>query len=134
MQRPILGDNLTVVVHERHQAAMEYRRQSHGLLTFLEHGGLLIYAVVVSLASKFFFSLAGMHGASWLGLCAMGFAAQIAGAVLIGYAKLPLYRNGCSFTFGIKSIPLPRVGHYRWGWRLFLIGVCLSLSLLLGRL
>jgi hypothetical protein len=75
-----------------------------------------------------------LQGASWLAVCACSIALQIIGATLIAYAKLPLYRSGRFFTFGVKSISAPLTAHYRWGWRVFLLGVTLSLGLLLGSL
>jgi hypothetical protein len=116
---------------------MDYRRDSHGAQTFLEHWGTLLSPIALiaySFATQLFLSLASVNGGWWLGFCAGAFAAQIAGAWLIGYAKMPLYRSGRFFTFGVRFIPAPRVAHYRWGWRVFAIGVLLSLGLLMGRL
>ncbi len=55
------------------------------------------------------------------------------GGFLIAYAKLPVYRSGRFFTFGLNSVPEHLRGFYRWGWRVFLFGVVLSLCLLLSK-
>jgi hypothetical protein len=114
---------------------MERRKQGNGLETILEHwgaGGFLLIAVigfVVSEASMFFTNL---HGKPWIYLAVASLCLQVLGAALIFHAKLPLYRSGRFFTFGIKSIPPNLAGFYRWGWRVFLFGVALSLCLLLS--
>jgi len=112
---------------------MEYRRQNNGLQTFLEHWGFIftvLLAVVFSQVLMFFFNL---RGKPWIYFFIASMALLVSGAVLIVWAKLPVYRSGQFFTFGIKSVPKNLVGCYRWGWRVFLFGVVLSLCLLLSR-
>jgi hypothetical protein len=69
----------------------------------------------------------------WLWFVGYGVALLIAiiGAVLIGRAKLPLYRRGHFFTFGIRHIPEALRSSYRWGCWLSVIGIALALLLLL---
>lgn len=112
---------------------MEYRSQNNGLLAFLEHWGFVLtvlFAVVVSQVLMFFFNL---RGKPWSYFFVASMALLILGAALIVYAKLPAYRSGRFFTFGVKSVPERLAVYYRWGWRVFLFGVVLSLCLLLSR-
>ena len=112
---------------------MEYGRQNNGLLTFLEHWGLLVsllLAVVLCQVLMFFFNL---RGEPWIYFFVASMALLVSGAVLIVYAKMPAYRSGRFFTLGVKSVPEHLAGFYRWGWRIFLFGIVLSLCLLLSR-
>ncbi|MDR2982595.1 MAG: hypothetical protein LBV12_10165 [Puniceicoccales bacterium] len=72
-----------------------------------------------------------LHGAPWLWSYALALLLGIAGAVLIFYAKLPLYQTRRFITWGIKAIPQERRFHYRWGTRLALLAILLLLCLLL---
>ena len=87
-------------------------------------------AVVAGKALDFFMVLSG---APWIWFFVASFALLIVGGALIVYAKVPVYRGGRFFTFGLKSVPTPLQGFYRWGWRVFLFGVVLALCLLLSR-
>jgi hypothetical protein len=112
---------------------MEYRSQNNGFQTFLEHWGFLLtvlLAVIFSQVLLFFLNLSGLP---WIYFFFASLALLISGATLIIYAKLPVYRSGRFFTFGVKSVPESLAGFYRWGWRTFLFGVVLSLCLLLSR-
>jgi hypothetical protein len=111
---------------------MELHKQSNGLLTFLEHWGLLLIilgALLITQAATFFSHL---NGQPWINFFTAGMVLLITGALLILRAKIPAYRSGRFLTFGLKSVPAPLAGHYRWGWRLFSLGVLLSLCLLLS--
>lgn len=77
-----------------------------------------------------FFS--GLNGLEWIYFCAAAMTLLLFGAGLILLAKIPAYRSGRFFTFGVKTIPPNLAKYYRWGWRLFLCGVALSLGLLLS--
>ena len=112
---------------------MEYRGQTNGLQTFLEHWGFLGIAVVAFLASQIVMFFMRLSGAPWIWFFVASFVLMFAGGSLIGYAKFPVYRSGRFFTFGVKSVPEHLAGYYRWGWRVFLFGVVLSLCLLLSR-
>ena len=114
-------------------ATMEHRSHSNGLQTFLEHWGFLVIAVVAFLASQVLMFFTRLTGAPWIWFFVASFALMFAGGGLIGYAKFPVYRSGRFFTFGLKSVPEHLMRHYRWGWRVFLFGVVLSLCLLLSR-
>jgi hypothetical protein len=110
--------------------AMDYRRDSHGEQTFFEHWWLLGFATIASLASLVSHIL-GTISVSWrIALCVGAFALMIAGAWLIGYAKLPAYRDGRFFSFGVKSVPRALRHHYLKGWRLFYGGMMLTLLVL----
>lgn len=113
---------------------MEYRRDSRGLLTFLEHWYLPLFMVGAPVANWCFFGLARLHGGWWLGACVAAIVLQVAGAGMIAYAKAPVYRSGRWLTFGVGSVPADRAGCYRWGWRVFVTGVVVSLGLLMGKL
>ena len=112
---------------------MDYRSQSNGLQTFLEHWGFLLTAFVAILASQVLMFFTRLTGAPWIWFFVASFALLIVGGCLIGYAKFPVYRSGRFFTFGVESVPERLRGFYRWGWRAFLFGVVLSLCLLLSR-
>lgn len=117
----------------RIRIAMDYQKQSNGLRTFLGHWGFLLtilVALAVSQISFFFFNL---NGKPWIYFFAADMVILFSGAAMILYAKIPVYRSGHFFTFGVKSVPERLAGCYRWGWRVFLFGVILSLSLLLSR-
>jgi hypothetical protein len=112
---------------------MEYRRDHHGRLTFLEHWGLILPGVLGLLGLGMINAFRRLDGALWLVLLTIAGVLLLSGAGLLLAAKLPVYRSRRYFTFGIQSIPAQRVAHYRWGRRLFLTGVALSFGLLLTR-
>jgi len=112
---------------------MEHRSRSDGWETFLEHWGFLLVVVVAFLASQALMFFTRLNGAPWIWIFVGSFALMILGGSLIGYAKLPAYRSGRFFTFGVKSFPEHLAGYYRWGWRVFLSGIVLGLCLLLSK-
>ena len=112
---------------------MERHHQSNGSRTFLEHWGILIVAIIACLASQVLMFFTRLNGTPWICFFIAGFALMLLGGALICYAKLPAYRSGRFFTFGITSVPKHLAKQYRWGWRLFLFGVVLSISLLLSK-
>ena len=112
---------------------MEYQNKTNGLQTFLEHSSFLVTALIAVVASvilTFFSSLSGMP---WIYFFVAGMILLVLGAALIVWAKLPAYRSGRFLTFGIKSVPQNLAKCYRWGWRVFLFGVALSLCLMLSK-
>lgn len=112
---------------------MERQRQGSGLETFFEHWGFFLTVPVIIVLSQvlmFFINLSGMR---WVYFLAASTLLLLTGAALILYAKLPVYRSGRFFTFGVNSVPQSLAGFYRWGWRVFLFGVALSLCLLLSK-
>jgi hypothetical protein len=111
---------------------MEHRSRSNGLETFLEHWGFVVVAVIAILVSQILMFFMRLSGAPWIWFFVASFALMTVGGGLMCYAKLPVYRSGRFFTFGVKSVPEHLAGHYRWGWRLFLFGVVLGLCLLLS--
>jgi hypothetical protein len=112
------------------------RRRGNGLETFLEHwggGGFLLIGVIGLAGSEVSMFFTSLSDKPWFYFLIASTVLLLAGAALILYAKLPVYRSGRFFTFGVKSVPEPLAGFYRWGWRVFLFGVALSLCLLLSR-
>jgi hypothetical protein len=98
---------------------MEYGKKSDGFQTLLEHWVILITALIAIAFGEvltFFFNLSGTP---WICLFSTGMVLLCSGALLILYAKLPVYRTRHFFTFGVKSIPVGLAGYYRWGWRKF---------------
>jgi hypothetical protein len=57
----------------------------------------------------------------------VGPAVATLGALLILYAKLPLFRQRQFFTFGARAIPEQRRPFYRWGFGMVVLGVLLTL-------
>jgi hypothetical protein len=113
---------------------METQKDSNGLRTFFEHWNIAFVAIVAGLASQVLMVFTNLYGTPWICFFVASFALMILGGVLIGYAKFPVYRSGQFFTFGVKTVPEHLRGFYRWGWRVFLFGVVLSLCLFLSRL
>ncbi len=112
---------------------MERSRKTNGVPTFFEHWGLLFTAAVSLLTMQVLLFFEQLSGAPWIWFFAAGFGLLIIGGCLVVYAKLPAYRNGHFFTFGVRTVPGHLAGYYRWGWRVFLFGVVLSLCLLLSK-
>ena len=112
---------------------MEHGRKSNGLHTFFEHWGLFLNTIIVIVLAQVLTFFINLTGAPWIWFCVASFAPLTAGGCLLTYAKFPTYRKGKFLTFGINSAPEHLKGFYRWGWRLFLFGVVLSLCLLLSR-
>jgi hypothetical protein len=107
-------------------AGMEHCSKNNGWQTFLEHWGLLLFAVAGLAASQLILFFTRLTGAAWIWMFVASFVLMSVGGGLIVYAKLPVFRSG-RFKFGLKSVPEHLVGRYRWGWRVFLFGVILSL-------
>jgi hypothetical protein len=112
---------------------METHKDSNGLRTFFEHWNITFVAIVAVLTSQVSMFFTNLYGTPWICFFVASFALMVFGGVLIGYAKFPVYRSGRFFTFGAKSVPEHLRRFYRWGRRLFLFGVLLSLCLLLSR-
>ena len=112
---------------------MEHRSQGNGLETLLEHWGFLLTVLVSIAVLQLFMFFLNLNGKPWIYFFVASMVILFCGAAMIVYAKIPVYRSGRLFTFGIKSVPEHLVGYYRWGWRVFLFGVALSLCLLLSR-
>lgn len=100
---------------------------------FLEHWVLLPIAIVAMIVSQVLMFFTNLNGTPWIYFFGAAFVLLSLGAALIIYAKLPGYRRGQFFTFGVKSVPDRLAGCYRWGWRVILFGVVLALCLLLSR-
>ena len=112
---------------------MDRRSQSNGLETFLEHWWVWITVVVAIITERVLGFFMGLSGMPCIWFFVASFALMAVGGGLIGYAKLPVYRSGRFFTFGLKSVPEELLGFFRWGWRVFLFGAVLGLCLLLSK-
>lgn len=107
---------------------------ANGWLKFFEHWHIVLLGVAIFLVSQVIDFFMELNGVPWIVLCVAGLALMVVGGSLIGYAKLPVYRRGRYFTLGLNSVPREFAGHYRWGWRVFLLGTGLSLCLMLSNL
>jgi hypothetical protein len=116
-------------------ANMETRKHSDSFqwTTFLEHWNIWITVLAAFLGAEILDFFGGLSGAPWIWFFVLSFALMFFGGGLIVFAKMPVYRSGRFFTFGIKSVPQHLAGYYWWGWRVFLFGVVLGLCLLLSR-
>jgi hypothetical protein len=85
--------------------------------------------VVTMVAASWVMSL---HGEAWLWAVAVSFGIAMFGAVLLFFAKFPLYRQGRFYSFGIEAVPESLRGFYRWGCRCAIVGCVLMLFLLVG--
>jgi hypothetical protein len=109
------------------------RLENYQWMKFFEHWQFLPIVIVAILVNEVFEYFSNLCGTPWICFFIASFALMMLGATMIAFAKLPTCRRGRFFTFGIKSVPEQLAGHYRWGWRLFLFGVILSLCLLLSK-
>lgn len=115
---------------------MEYSKDNNGWRTFREHWGFGLGFPLALFAVAIVWILTWFENLQWDQWISVYFASQIllvSGAALIVWAKIPVYRSGRYFTFGVKAVPQGLAGYYRWGWRIFLFGVALSLCLLVAR-
>jgi len=112
---------------------MYYRRQTNGLLTFLEHWWFLSIAVVGLLTSQILMFFTRLSGTPWIWCYGIGLVIAAVGVALVFYAKLPLYQQRRFFTFGSRALPEGRRPFYRWGYRCVFLAVALLLCLLLSR-
>ena len=93
-------------------------------------GGLAVI-LPIFLISIVVFSPLLLQGWLWFVGYILALLISIIGAILIGRAKLPLYRKGQFFTFGIRHIPEALRPTYRWGCWLSVVGIAFALLLLL---
>ena len=112
---------------------METRKGGNGWETFFEHCGLMVAILAVVILSPVMLFFINLSGKAWIYFFIASEILLLSGAGLILYAKIPVYRSGQFFTFGVKTIPKEFACFYRWGWRVFLLGVLLSLCLLLSK-
>jgi hypothetical protein len=111
---------------------MEYRSNSNGLKTFLEHWPLLPVLVVAILTTMILDFFTRLSGASWIWCYGVALAVALVGVSLIFYAKLPLYRERRFLTFGSRALPESRRPFYRWGYRCVLFAITLLVCLFLS--
>jgi len=91
---------------------MEYERRSNGLVTFLEHYWFVLSAVIALVSTQVGMFFLNLKGQGWINFFAASLVLLISGAALILYAKIPVYRSGRFFTFGVKSVPKHLSGYY----------------------
>jgi hypothetical protein len=111
---------------------VEYRHETNGLLTLLEHWGLTIIPVSAILVSQVVIFFVNLSGARFIWCYALGLLFAGVGVALIFYAKLPFYRQRRFFTFGSGVLPENKRAFYRWGYRCIGFAVVLLLCLLLS--
>jgi hypothetical protein len=111
---------------------MDYNRNSNGMMTFMENWSLLFVGITAFLCFGILDFFQNLSGIPWIYFFVASMTLLVSGTTLILIAKMPVYRSGRFFTFGLKSIPERLAGFYRWGWRVFLFGVVLSLCLMLS--
>lgn len=97
-----------------------------------EHWGPTMLLVFIVAGLQVLLLFRNLTGPAWTALLWVAFGAQLVGAALIETAKMPAYRDGRYFTFGLKSVPPPLRGAYRWGWRCFAAGALFGAGLLLS--
>ncbi|HEX3628324.1 MAG TPA: hypothetical protein VH280_23190 [Verrucomicrobiae bacterium] len=112
---------------------METHKKTNGLRTFLENFWFLSVAIVALVTSQALEFFKNLSGTPWICFLTASFTLMIFGGGLITCAKLPVYRSGRFFTFGLKSVPKNLQRFYRLGWCVFLFGVFLALGLLLSK-
>ena len=112
---------------------MDTHPQSNGWQTFLEHYWFLAMAIFAVLASQLLSFFSRLTGTPWIWCYGGGLFVAGVGVTLIGYSKLPLYRQRRFFTFGSGALPESRRPFYRWGYRCAALAVALLLCLLLSR-
>jgi hypothetical protein len=112
---------------------MEYRSNSNGLKTFLEHWPLLPFALVVILTTMILDFFTRLTGTPWIWCYGIGLGVAAVGISLIFYAKLPLYRQRHFLIFGSRALPESSRPFYRWGYRCVLFAIALLVCLFLSR-
>jgi hypothetical protein len=101
-------------------------------IPFWEHWGLVtVLAIFAAMHVLFFFVT--LTGVPWICFFAGSLALLFTGGSLLLHAKMPAYRSGRFFSFGISSVPTHLTRFYRWGWRLFLAGMVIAILLLFSR-
>ena len=70
--------------------------------------------------------LLNLRGNDWIIAYGASFALSLTGAVMIFFAKLPLYRAGVYFTLGARLLSDRSRRLYRWGLGLAIVGITLS--------
>jgi hypothetical protein len=122
----------TLIVVEQWGVTMEYRSKNNGWQTFFEHWELGVGIVVVFLTGQVLNFFTGLSGKSWIWCYGIGLAVAMFGALLIFYAKLPLYRQRRFLTFGSGALPENRRLFYRWGYGFVLCAAALLSGLFLA--
>ena len=112
---------------------MDTQREGEGLETFREHWGLSITVSVLIFAVQAVSYILNLSGAAWIWHFVAASAMVVIGGSMIGCAKASAYRSGRLFTFGVASVRKDLRWLYRWGWRMFLLGVVFSLCLAFSR-
>ena len=106
---------------------------SYQWIPFWEHWGWLVTVLAVFAGMHIFLFFVTLTGVPWICLFVGSFALMFTGGSLLLHAKMPAYRSGRFFSFGIGSVPTHLTRCYRWGWRLFLAGMVVAILLLFSR-
>jgi hypothetical protein len=109
---------------------MDARKDSHGLLTFIEHWGLVWFALITAAMSQVLALFTRLSVAQWIWCYGIGLFTVLVGAALIFHAKLPLYQQRRFFTFGSRALPENRRASYRWGYRFVMFAVLILVGML----
>lgn len=88
--------------------------------------GILLFLPVFLVVISLIFNLARE---AWLVAFGASMSMAILGAMILCYAKWPLYRASRFWEFGAKAIPDQRKRAYQWAWRLIAVGVFFSVWL-----
>jgi len=112
---------------------MEHLARSNGFQTFLEHWWFVLTAIIAVVSSQILMFFTRLSGTPWIWCFSVACVSMVVGGVLIFVAKIPAYRSGRFFTFGLKSVPERLRVLYKWGWFVFLFGMVLGFCLLLSR-
>lgn len=108
---------------------MNYSKEDNGSQTFWEHWGGVMFLVPMIIGLVVATSFEYLTAMEWLYLFCAATVLLLSGGGLIAHAKVPVYRRGEFFTFGTRTVPQELRACYRWGWRMFLLGVALMLFL-----
>ena len=112
---------------------MDTQRSSNGWQTFIEHWGFALLTLMAVGSSQLLIFFTHLSGLPWMACYGMAIAIGVAGAGLLFYAKLPLYRERRFLTIGAQALPKERRRFYRWGRRCAVFSMVLLACLLLSR-
>jgi len=111
---------------------MEYRSDSNGWATFLEHWWFLVAALTALVALQVINFLSHLTGTGFIWCYGIALTVSAVGIALIFYAKIPLYQERRFSTFGSAAIPEARRPFYRCGYRCVIAGAILLACLLVS--
>lgn len=95
---------------------MDYQLKGNGWKTFVEHYGLAFPGILLMALAQMLMFFLDSGGARWIGCYSVAVVLGAFAVALLFYAKLPLYRQRCFFTFGLRLVPEDRRAFYRGGY------------------